>query len=383
MSEVNALSSKTEMKPFDHLENPLVFTMPVRKELFLFGNTSDEYPIHETVGGIYVVYDTTTESVYDWAFCEGRNFTYGNNYCAPVANGLFYAEVFQDGTLDETGRWFNRLVRLDTTTGKIAAYKISSFPFFDYDASINKYYISLKDDAHYGPDGNTFINSDYTITLRDTTSLEDKSFSFTVDAQYISYNYNDTMYIICTMGENTYLKRLSDDGNSLINLLDLGKNEAGMQYNILDISENYVFINKYLYSSENDTNNWDFQKKLIYNISQPEKPPVEITNENTNNKVKKYEYGTNFVYKNKYYLLQTGYTSDYKIILYQSDIENIIFEKIVEIDETLYQFKKIGSKIYFWYENSNDIPIYYLDLDTLEFKKSGVISKSQMLEDLK
>ena len=370
--EVNLLSSKTEMKSFAHLENPLVFTISVDKNLYLFGKETSDFPITETVGFIYAVYDTSSNSLFDWAFSEGRNYNLSTNYCMPTANGLYYSREFFDGKRDSQNYGINRLVRLNSSTGKIEKTIPKSSNYNYLHNTANLFNINIKEDFSYESDGNTLIKCDYTLSLRNTKTLEDSSISFTSDSEYASFTFLDNLYIIYTEGKTRYLKTISEDGKALITLLSFGDYEEN-SYDLINVSENYAFFTYYKYWWDK-INNWDYKKLLIYDLTNPLQPALTITINNDSEIRNGYKY----YYDGKFYSLNIG---DNNLNIFQTNINNPDFKKVKSYEGFFRPIKQINSKIYLKTDNKEK-EISYLDLENLEVKEAFSLSKKQFLEDL-
>ena len=70
INNLEYIKSKTSMKPFTHLNEPIVPLFGVSDQYSLFGNANlSSY--YKACGEIFVVYDWENEEVYDWAYCDG------------------------------------------------------------------------------------------------------------------------------------------------------------------------------------------------------------------------------------------------------------------------------------------------------------------------
>ncbi|MCR4630267.1 MAG: hypothetical protein K5786_01415 [Treponema sp.] len=373
--EVSALSAKTEIKAFSHLNNPLVFTIPVENELYLFGNKETNSCAIETKGFVYAVYDTSTNSLFDWAFCEGRCYNWGTAYCTPTNNSRYYNCFFDDGYMNENNKSQTRFHQLDSTTGKISIKKVSDLPYFEYSGKTEgDFYIHVDSNYHYASDGNTLLTCDYTLTLYNKATLETKEITFTSDLEEASFTYLDTFYVVYTEGNQRFLKTISDDASSLKTLLSFGQYEE-YTYDLFNISENYAFFLYYKYWSD-ETNHWDYKKLLIYDLNQPEKEPLSVDIDNDSKLI----YGYYFYHNEKFYnLANDSQDTDSKVVVYQSDKEAKNFEKKAELDGYFSPIKKIDSKIYL--ENNGNV--VYFDLDTLEFNNAFTVSTENLLKETK
>ncbi len=69
---ISYITGKTHMKPFSHLNNPIVITMPVYQGKGLLGNDKLGHA-NKREGDIFVVYDWESDEIFDWAFFPGMH----------------------------------------------------------------------------------------------------------------------------------------------------------------------------------------------------------------------------------------------------------------------------------------------------------------------
>ena len=70
MSKVRA---KTNMKPFEQINDPIVITMPVYEKMALFGNESMG-TYQKRAGDMFVVYDWENNEIHDWCLFESHEW---------------------------------------------------------------------------------------------------------------------------------------------------------------------------------------------------------------------------------------------------------------------------------------------------------------------
>ena len=66
------IEAKRTIKPFSHLKEPIVVTMPVYSNRHLFGNKNWD-SMQDQKGDIFVVIDIETDTVWDWIFFPGKH----------------------------------------------------------------------------------------------------------------------------------------------------------------------------------------------------------------------------------------------------------------------------------------------------------------------
>lgn len=66
------IEAKRSIRPFSHLKEPIVVTMPVYSSRHLFGNKSWD-SMQDQKGDIFVVIDLATDTVWDWIFFPGKH----------------------------------------------------------------------------------------------------------------------------------------------------------------------------------------------------------------------------------------------------------------------------------------------------------------------
>ncbi len=103
------VKDKTKMKPFDHLENPIVVAIPLYEKHNLFGVEKWDSRVWQK-GNILVVFDTESESIYDWAFSDG-SLGWPNYQLLPIKNTWWMSG--ENGVA----------TKLDASTGEISVYE--------------------------------------------------------------------------------------------------------------------------------------------------------------------------------------------------------------------------------------------------------------------
>lgn len=72
VTDLSKVRAKTNMKPFEQINDPIVITMPVYEKMALFGNESMG-TYQKRAGDMFVVYDWENNEIHDWCFFEGNH----------------------------------------------------------------------------------------------------------------------------------------------------------------------------------------------------------------------------------------------------------------------------------------------------------------------
>ncbi|MCR4579741.1 MAG: hypothetical protein K5681_05270 [Treponema sp.] len=110
--EVDWVKEKTSMKPFSHLNTPIVITVDLYDKYSLFGKKNSPFEWVDA-GDIFVVYDWENDRIFDWAFFEdGTGLS--NFRCAELGNNptKYY----------DASRSSKKIGELNPETGMISIY---------------------------------------------------------------------------------------------------------------------------------------------------------------------------------------------------------------------------------------------------------------------
>ncbi len=125
------VASKTEMKPFSPLENPILLVTPVSDRKYLLGLENSGSWRSYSAGTVVMVYDPAAKTVYDWAFTESRQAEWVDDFHA-LSGGKEYVGFFRRG--------YNRRQAefkfLSAETGKFSS-SLMDGSFYDWTLSGN------------------------------------------------------------------------------------------------------------------------------------------------------------------------------------------------------------------------------------------------------
>jgi hypothetical protein len=349
------------MKAFDQLDNPIVLRLPVRKHLNLLGNHDWGYE-KETVGNVFVVYDTTTDSLHDWAFFEGRKARLDWGLANSCAGGKYYTSIFSDGRTKNY-----RVAFLDKTTGTIK--EVNKYPYWS--PWITENHLIAYDYNHRDDD-----SFDYIFNTVDLNNFEEKEIKLVSDA-YISIDtINEKMYVEQTFGNEKHISRLSADGSKFDEIFYFTF-QGKKFFDIINVFDNYLV----LLCTDNLEN--DNSEKYYYIF--------DLNNLNADGPteakgifyIPDYSYRIEvFIYNEEVYLLYVNQSNDYletNSELFKASFADTHFVKIADYPKndfhTIYDTRLIGSKFYLftnYYEEANISFSYegacvnYIDLESLE-----------------
>ncbi len=91
-----AVASKTEMKPFSSLGNPILLVTPVSDRKYLLGLENSGSWCSYSAGTVVMVYNPASETVYDWAFTESRQSEWVHEFHA-LSGGKEYVGFYERG----------------------------------------------------------------------------------------------------------------------------------------------------------------------------------------------------------------------------------------------------------------------------------------------
>ncbi|MBR1639156.1 MAG: hypothetical protein IJ688_07205 [Treponema sp.] len=374
---VDKLSARTSMKSFDTLKNPLVFTLPVNKKLYLFGNTKDEYPIYETTGNIFAVYDTESNSIYDWAFFEGRNSSSSWKMSDWCKEERYYTSVFQDG-----GFYYNdyknpchyyRMVLLDKTSGKISV-KSNKFTEYSYN-NTDKFF--CHSDYDYLFDSDEEEKYLYKFNIINIDSLKENTIKIKSASYIQNYSDNQNLYILLEKDNKFTVSRLSDDGSSFEPLVswETDKN-LYYDYVIEEIQNRKILLRCYERKSNYD---FDSEKRYYCTFNLDDTAVSRATFD-----IDDFWDKSAFFYKDDLYVIYTNsITETYD--LFKANPSDSEFTKIQSFNipniKLLSYTKLIDSKLYLITDGNNfeEISIRYVDLESLKISEEIIISASELL----
>ena len=228
-----SITNKTSTKPFSDLDNPIVVAMPLYESHNFLGVSKWGYTTMQ-VGNILVVFDTKSESVYDWAFTTG---SCGWSGCQMLmVNGNWWIN-------GENGE----ATRLNPETGGISIYKHGVESHIFCEAAEGEKFI-LSSSSKYDSVKKKYI-TEYYLFDTEKCELEEKSYSIETD-EYLDINvYGDKEdnFWFCKYNDNIqYLESFPQKNNEI-------KIEYNEKFHVLEvdlITDKMIFINAYGTSSE-------------------------------------------------------------------------------------------------------------------------------------
>lgn len=374
---VNELSAKTKMQAFDQLDNPIVMTLPVRKHLNLLGNAQWDYTT-ETVGNVFVVYDTSTDSLYDWAFFEGRNCKTSWSFADTCADGQYYVSSFWDGHSDKY-----RIAYLDKGNGTIS--QVKKYPY--YGDWITKNHL-INDNYNYLPDNAGY---EYSLKCVDLNTFAENEL-YLESEKYISFDvFNEKLYMQTESKNEVHISFLSDDASKFEDVLYFPF-EGKKSFYIKSIDDNYVILLCYDYLNEDDS------EKYFYIFDLKDVQSDGLISPKGIFLIRNYNYWVNcFIYKGEVYFLYETYDENYTnttLTLYKASFENTHLEEITsfkrENEYSFYSIKLIGSKLYLIRSiNEDEVPSYrwegfyiqYLDMENLSLSEGKIFTSEKLSKE--
>ena len=388
--EIQKICDKTQMKPFSNLDEPFVFTIPVKKDMHLFGNKSEDVSsFYETVGNVFVVYDWNCDSVFDWAFFESRNANTSvsnlirrdldNNY--PICQRYWDSFIEDDAYIRKT---------LNSSSGKI---ENTDYGKTGYCYTKNFYVcISNTKDKESDNSSTQNMNSETKIKILNA----DMTIFNTISVpNYIkSYCMNKHFFVMTKdSGEDIPVWKLfilKDDGSSLFELGSFS-NLKDTDYYFENATDDFVFIEQINKLGENQAGTPIIGRDCILAFKIDGTFSFYLTNPED-----QYIFDEIITYKDDFYFLNNNLDSrEYILYKVKSDIENQTEEKIVfnTFEQKLtiprekilpYRVccKQQGSKFYILSEDSykNHLRINYINLDNFTFNDCEELSLSLLLK---
>ena len=379
--DIQNISVKTEMQPFNTLEEPFVFTIPVQKTMHFLGNKETGYPILETTGNAIVVYDWKTDSVFDWAFFEERNakntpsVLQKKDFDGKFPISQLYSDLYNN-KLDYLYK------SLNSFTGKIenSDYGKSSYSF------TKNHYVSVS--TSQAIDDQNPIPQTAQINIYNPDMSIHKTFSIQNFVQF--YNSEKHFFILTSEPANDTniwnLFILNDDGN---NFLQLGSfsNLKDTSYEFHSATEDTVFIYQRDKIDENlaGTPITGITCILAYKIDGSSMITLTIPDD-------PYIFDNFITYNNEIYILDIHYdfnNLNHEILLYHvkqngNSTEYEIKTKISadNIHTYLEYVKRQNEKVYFIFTSlKEDLSINYINLETFTFNHCTEISPASLLQN--
>ena len=223
--------SKTSMKPFDHLESPIVLTMDHFKYYAPFGNKNlGMHP--KKMGDIIFVYDTKNEEIFDWVFVEHSGYS-GKEIISRVGtSGKYYLP-----TTDTN----NYIYVLNPQTGKITKEK------HKYTNAVYSLDIRQSNDFFY------MANREFPkveLYSYNTTTSEVSQQPLIIPAETLTPSFIETdpdgsFWGTYEDGMENWLVQIAPKANKIINKYNIGSMNKETSYDVYalaTVTKDYVFF---------------------------------------------------------------------------------------------------------------------------------------------
>ena len=360
------IKQKTTMQSFEQLNEPIVISMPVYEDYYLFGNKNFDSR-QKRAGDMIVVIDIETNTVYDWVFFSGehgwaiwRLVEAGSNPTRYLMSCPGTGEV---ATVDP------RNIELTVTyTGfyeNFWCWKVNGtkapmcYGSYNTELHCSNYHTQLFD-----CETNTLSETDIcvpTLSVGFITTLR----SDYEGNSWISYQHPDNTTHVQKINKNTEIMESS--------IATFEKYPDS--YAIECISDEYVFIGYQTYDD-------NFTGLIIINLKNGEKIEVSGIKESS---VIQYVYDIQKVNNDYYAIVPTciGSNLPRSINIYKIDLENkSAFKEIsIPFDMTENVYVR-GSRIYFMRSrNLCNITYTYYDTETGEVGEVVPVKQSKIIED--
>lgn len=359
------ITKKTSVKPFSDLESPIVVAMPIFENHNLFGNYNLGHKVWQT-GNILVVYDWSTDSIYDWAYTKG-SCGWGD-YQMVYVNGCWWTSGL-DGTA----------TKLNPDTGEISVFKHGIASRIQNHSAGGKYFL-LEPDYRVGEEKGLYYNDIYFFNT-EVNSIIGESWTF----PYSSYDeYLENTYPLGDFKGNFWFCAYKDRKNMLCNLTPEGecmqiliendeKNEHHL-FSVELVSDDSVMV--HAHDLVNDKNK-DFPKMYEYNISDQKFEAVDIS------AITLADYdifnGININGKTFFICLSGKFGENSRIAYYNHENKKLDFlDGVLAHNFTGWPYA-CGDRIYMldWW-NTQVLQYVWYDVETGEFSEPNIIS----LEDI-
>ncbi len=362
------LKSKNTIKTFDHLNEPIVISLPVCDTLTFCGN-KDWGSRVKRLGDIVAVLDVETETVYDWIYYQGdhgwSNWRWAE---AEIGDGQTVYVMASAG--------LGQAAVLDPKKNQLSVYKTEAYD----------YHSSQKCNNQYVPIG-VANSKTYDIHLFNAKTGEVNGiFSIPTDSVgYIDFFKCDkkgNFYFTACLEKVFSLYKIDVEDKELVKYpqkfemyTKIGDEleEQADFYSVGYVSEDYIFINRY-------PAGYDTHPHKLY-----------LLNKETH-KIEKEMYTGAFIYDiqyvdGKYYGISSRWNDDgsHSIFLYELDIEKMTSTKldleiIFDFTECIYTR---GSRLYFMNSrNTSDIKYIYYDVVTGEVGNEVRVSVKSILASM-
>ena len=371
ITDLKEVRAKTEMKPFEHINDPIVITMPVYETMALFGNPGMG-TYQKRAGDMFVVYDWENNEIHDWLFFEGEH-GWSNFRAVEMGTPVKYFDSGETiGCLEQNG--------------KLTTYKNTVMGTF---TNLNN---NQKNKSRYGllnTDGYSNGKYEYRINLFDseTGTVNDEQIKIISDVSYLHFPEADkdgNYWITSIKNNSNYLNRINCTKNN-IKEFDIGvQYKTEISFEEKSIITTYVrgVYGKYVILSDFELEHTRYPNIIVFDIDKEEiycEIPLPV------------EYHQNGMYSGlpvngKFYgVFPADYDADdwgESIDIYEIDIQNkktkLLSHKELDFTETVYSR---GNRIYFI--NSRDLSKFvctYYDTATGQWGETFIKTQEEIME---
>lgn len=372
VTDLSKVRAKTNMKPFEQINDPIVITMPVYEKMALFGNESmGSYD--KRAGDMFVVYDWENNEIHDWCFFEG-NHGWSNFRAVEMGTPVKYYDAGEKiGCL--------------SSDGKLTTYEnpvMGTFTNLNNNQKVKSRYGILNTDGKN-------INGKYAYRINifdsETGIVNDEQLIIASECSYLHFpiaDYKGNYWIVSNQDNKNILSKI----NCVKNKIDQFEIQYQNQSNpkIFETLTTYVrsTINNYVILSHYEFGNKRYPNIIIFDMEKEEiycEIPLPIE-EHPNSM-----YAALPVNSKLYGVFPADYDNDEYdwcnyVDIYEIDIENkkTIFcsTKKLDFTETVYSR---GSRIYFL--NSRNIQNFictYYDTETGKWGEEFSITQEEILK---
>lgn len=352
VGEIKHITEKTTIKNFEHLEEPIVITMPVYENRYMDKRRKQKRTIK--AGDIFVVIDLETDTVFDWVYFGGEH---GLTYWRPIEIGRnptrYYTSCYETG----------RIACLNPSSTKVKIIE-TDMPIAHVFSNSTKGDYFIK--SSYNSWDARVFDSKQDKLLKPAITLE---FGSSCSSEFGFSDENGDIWIVEGMDNINKVVRI-DCKNvkktgpyAVFNSYPEGKEGRDGEfsyYSVCYVNENYVFIDKSIVNQSLiflDRKNNYAQKEIKLNFSEDEwlSSVVEVNGTlymNTGN----YGGEDNYAWRNFY-----------KIDTENCKVELLNPKKSIAFDATENCWVR-GSRIYFMCSRDhNNVGYSYYDTETKTF----------------
>ena len=251
--------SKTSMKPFDHLENPIVLTTDHMQYYAPFKNKNlGMHPRKK--GDVIFVYDTQKEEIFDWVFVEHSGFSYSCIIYKVGTPAKYYLP-----TTDEN----NYIYELNPQTGKITKEKHKyTNKIYSCDAHQNNNYFFMANELNEEVDLYSY-NTETSLVSQNVLKIKGKDWA----PSRLITDPDGTFWLMYVDDTDNWLVHINPKNNEIIeeyNIAPRNEETTSDLYSSTYATKDYVFFkdttrikDSYLHYFDKTTGNCE---KILLNM---------------------------------------------------------------------------------------------------------------------